>query len=286
MAKPSRCGPPQSDPKTFALALSGGGARALAEIVVIEALDEMGVKPVAIAGTSLGALVAAAYASGMSGKAMRRLVIERSHDRAGTLSRLMAARAAALTAWITAPLGNPMLVDAVKFGAAFLPDSIPDDFADLAIPLTVIATDLYGRCEATFSTGALKPALAASMAVPGLVRPVEIDGRVLVDGATVNPLAFDRLRGVADVIVAVDCAGGPTEPRGVPDAWECLFAAIQVMGQSIVAEKLKAGAPDLLIRPNIGIFRLLDFFQASAILRAAEPVKAEVKEKLGALLAV
>ena len=51
------------------------------------------------------------------------------------------------------------------------------------------------------------------------------------------------------------------------------------------ADKLKSGAPDLVLRPNIGIFRMLDFFQASAILRAAEPVKAEVKEKLGTLLA-
>lgn len=271
-------------PRTVAVALSGGGARALAEIAVIEALDEMGVKPVALAGTSLGALIAAAYAAGMSGKAMRRLVIERSHDRAGTLSRLMAARAAAFSAWFTAPLGNPMLVDAAKFCAAFLPDSIPDDFANLAVPLTVIATDFYGRHETAFSSGALKPALAASMAVPGLVRPVEIDGHVLVDGGAVNPLPFDHLRGAADIIIAVDCSGGSTEPRGVPDAWECLFATIQVMGQSIVAEKLKHGGPDLLIRPNVGTFRLLDFFHASAILRAAEPMKDEVKEKLGALL--
>lgn len=282
MAKRSRRASFRS--KTFALALGGGGARGLAQISIIEALDEMGVKPVAIAGTSIGALIGAAYAAGMTGQAIRRHVIERAHDRAGTLSRLMATRAVALSAWLTAPFGNPMLVDAAKFCATFLPPAVPDDFAALAIPLTVIATDLYARSETAYSTGALKPALAASMAVPGLVRPVEIDGRVLVDGATVNPLAFDRLRGAADVIVAVDCSGGPSEPRGIPDAWECLFAAIQVMGQSIVAEKLKHGGPDLLIRPNVGIFRLLDFFQASAILRAAEPVKAEVKEKLGALL--
>ena len=284
MAKPSRRASPLPRSKTFALALSGGGARGLAQIAVLEALDEMGVKPVAIAGTSIGSLIGAAYAAGMSGQAIRRYVIERAHDRAGTLSRLMATRALALSAWITAPLGNPMLIDAAKFGETFLPPAIPDDFAALAVPFTAITTDLYARSEAAFSSGALKPALAASMAVPGLVRPVEIDGRVLVDGATVNPLAFDRLRGAADVIVAVDCSGGPSEPRGIPDAWECLFAAIQVMGQSIVAEKLKHGGPDLLIRPNVGIFRLLDFFQASAILRAAEPVKAEVKERLGMLL--
>jgi NTE family protein len=63
-----------------------------------------------------------------------------------------------------------------------------------------------------------------------------------------------------------------------------MFTSLSIMGQTIVAEKLKAGGPDLVIRPNVGIFRLLDFFQASAILRAAEPVKAEVKQQLTKLL--
>jgi NTE family protein len=270
--------------KTFALALGGGGARALAEIAVIEALDEMGVTPAAIAGASLGALIGAAYASGIRGKALRRHVIARAHDRSGSLSRLMETRAAALSAWIAAPLGNPVLVDATKFCDAFLPPEVPDDFAALKIPLTIVAADFYARGERTFSAGPLRPAIAASMALPGLVRPIEIDGRVLVDGAAVNPLPFDHLRGLADVIVAVDCSGAPSEPRGIPDPWECLFATIHVMGEAIVAEKIKHGGPDLVVRPNVGSFRLLDFFQASAILRAAAPIKTEVKEKLGALL--
>src|SRR2546423_256599 len=97
-------------------------------------------------------------------------------------------------------------------------------------------------------------------------------------------LPFPLLRGKADVIVAVDVSGGIAERQGVPDPWESLFAAITVMGQTIVGEKLKSGAPDLVLRPNIGIFRMLDFFHASAILRAAEPTKAEMKEKLSALL--
>ncbi len=274
----------RGNPKTFALALGGGGARALAEIAVIEALDDMGVRPVAIAGASLGALIGAAYACGMTGKAIRRHVIERAHDRSGTLSRLAGARAAALSAWLAAPLGNPMLIDATKFCEAFLPPDVPDDFAALAIPLAVVTADFYARRERTFCAGALKPAIAASMAIPGLIRPMEIDGRVLVDGAAVNPLPFDHLRGVAEVILAVDCTGGPSEPRGIPDPWECLFATIHIMGEAIVAEKIKHGGPDLVVRPNVGTFRLLDFFQASAILRASAPIKAVVKEKLGALL--
>ena len=270
--------------KTFALALGAGGARGLAHIAIVEALDEMGVKPVAIAGVSIGAVIGAGYAAGMSGRAMRRHLIALAHDRGEVLRRVMAARAVAWSEILSAGFGNPLVVDGAKFCEAFLAGLLPESFADLAIPLTVITADLHAREALAFTEGPLKSAVAASMAVPGLVRPIEHDGRVLVDGGVVDPLPFTVLRGKADVIVAVDVSGGGAQAHGVPDPWENLFAAITVMGQTIVAEKLKSGPPDLLVRPNIGIFRTLDFFQASAILRAAEPVKAEVEERLGALL--
>jgi len=269
---------------TLALALGGGGARGLAHIVVMEALDELGVRPVAIAGSSIGAALGAAYATGLSGKAIRRHVLALAHGRGETVARLFGARAVTLSNMIAAPFGNPMLLDAQKLCAAFLPTAVPDDFAELEIPLIVPATDLYGRSEVMFSTGPLKPAVAASMAVPGLVRPVEHNGRVLVDGAAVDPLPFEHLRGRADVILAVDTTVGPLAPRGMPDPWENLFATLQVMSRTIVREKLKRGAPDILIRPELSTFRLLDFFHASAILRAAEPVKAQVKERLRELM--
>ena len=75
--------------KTFALALGGGGARGLAHIAVIEALDDMGVKPTAIAGTSIGALIGAGYAAGMTGKDIRHHVISFAHDRRETMRRLL-----------------------------------------------------------------------------------------------------------------------------------------------------------------------------------------------------
>ena len=269
--------------KTIALALGGGGARALAQIPVLEALDEIGVKPVAVAGVSFGAVIAAAYCAGMSGKAIRRAAIALAHDRGGTFTRLLAARAAGLTDWLATPFGNPLLVDAEKFCDQFLPSDLPDDFAALEIPLTIITTDLHGRSEAAISSGALKSAVAASIAIPGLMRPVERDGRVLVDGAAVNPLPFDHLRGKADIVIAVDAAVGPGNAGMVPDPWETLAATMAVIGHGIVAQKLAGGAPELLLRPNVSVFRLFDFFRASAILRAADPIKAEVKECLAAL---
>jgi NTE family protein len=270
--------------KTLALALGGGGARGLAHIAVIEALDEIGVRPVAIAGSSIGAAIGAAYAAGMDGKSMRRLAIRVAHARSETIARLVTARAAG--ALFPAALANPMLLDAKKLAAAFLPPEIPENFAALKIPLTVLATDLYERYAVPFTAGALRDAIAASMAVPGLVRPVEIDGRVLVDGSAVEPLPFRYLVGRADVILAVDVSGGSRgRPREIPDPWECLFTTLQIMGRAIVNEQLEHGAPDLLIRPNIGAFRMLDFFRASAILRAADAVKEEVKAQVAKLLA-
>src|SRR5579871_1591841 len=100
--------------KTFALALGGGGARGLAHIAVFEALDEIGVKPVAIAGSSIGAAVGAAYAAGMSGKEIRRYAIGLAHDRPEALRRLMRARAGRLSDIFGGGFGDATRLDAEK----------------------------------------------------------------------------------------------------------------------------------------------------------------------------
>jgi NTE family protein len=272
--------------KSFALALGGGGARGLGHVAVIEALDEMGVRPTAIAGASIGALMGAAYAAGLPGRDIRHHVIALAHERGAIFRRLMTARAGSFADIVTAGFSAANLVDAEKFCAQFLPEGVPETFAQLRIPLIVATSDLYRRCEVPISSGPLKPALAASIALPGLMRPVVIGERVLIDGGATNPLPFDHLRGLADVVVAVDISGEPAEERrDLPNPWEALVITVLVMANAIIGEKLKHSAPDLMLRPNVGIFRTLDFMQASAILRAAEPIKAEVKEKLGRLTA-
>ena len=271
--------------KSFALALGGGGARGLGHIAVIEALDEMGVRPVAIAGASIGALIGAGYAAGLTGKEIRRHVVALAHERGTIFRKLLAARAGRIADLMSSGFAAANLVDAEKFCAQFLPESVPETFEELRIPLIVATSDLYRRCEVPIASGPLKSALAASIALPGLMRPVAIGERVLIDGGATNPLPFDHLRGRADVVVAVDISGEPAEERrDVPNPWEALVITVLVMANAIIDEKLKHSAPDLMLRPNVGIFRTLDFMQASAILRAAEPVKAEVKEKLAALI--
>jgi NTE family protein len=271
--------------KSFALALGGGGARGIGHIAVIEALDEMGVRPAAIAGASIGSLVGAAYAAGIPAREMRRHVVALAHERGAIFRRLLAARSGSIAGLVSEGFAGATLVDAEKFCAQFLPDGVPETFEELAIPLVVAASDLYRRCEVPIASGPLKPALAASIALPGLMRPVVIGERVLIDGGATNPLPFDHLRGRADVVVAVDISGEPAEERrDLPNPWEALVITVLVMANAIIVEKLRHSAPDLMLRPNVGIFRTLDFPQASSILRAAEPVKQEVKEKLAKLI--
>lgn len=272
--------------KSFALALGAGGARGLAHIAVLEAIDELGVKPVAIAGSSIGAVIGAPYAAGMSGRAIRRHVTRMVHNRADLLRRLLSARATPLSSIFRAPLGhNPMLLDGERLCAAVMPEELPAQFSALAIPLLIITSDLYTREEVVFTDGPLHPAIAASMAIPGLVRPVEHADRVLVDGAAVDPLPFTQLSGKADIVIAVDCSAGRLTGTQVPDAWEAIFATISLMGQSIVAEKLKSRVPHLLVRPPVAGFRMLEFQKASAIIRAGEHIKDEVMKEVSALLA-
>ena len=268
--------------KSLALALGSGGARGLAHIVVLEALDDLGVKPVAIAGSSIGALIGAAYAAGMTGKQIRRTVIDLAHNRGEVYRRLIAARASRLSDLI-GDIANVTLVDPEKFCEQFLPADIPDDFDELRIPLTVMASDLYARTELAITSGSLRSAIAASIALPGLTRPVVRDGRVYVDGGATNPLPFDQLRGKADIIMACDISGAPTSERTeLPSTIESLYATVLVMTSTITAAKLRDGAPDIVLTPKVGIFRALDFFAASAILRVAEPLRDEIRARLAA----
>jgi NTE family protein len=265
---------------TVALALGAGGARGLAHIAVLEAFDELGLRPVAIASSSIGAVVGVAYSAGLSARALRAHALDLVRDRATLMAAAIGARGARLADGLSA-VGNPFLIDGEALVDRLWPERVPADFADLGIPFTAVATDYYGRVEAPFSVGPLLPAVAASIAIPGLVRPVRYGGRVLVDGGAVNPLPFDHLIGRADVLVAVDVTGGPSPHAGrAPSGFAMMFGALQIMQGAIVAAKLKSYRPAIVVRPAVDRFRMLDFFDARAILAAAEPAKDELKREL------
>src|SRR5581483_12428023 len=106
-------------------ALGGGGARGLAHIPVIEAIEELDVRPAAIAGTSIGALIGAAYAAGMTAKEMRRYMLSIAHSPGETRRRLLAARAGRLSDLFSGAFSQATQMDAERFCAQFLPEAIP-----------------------------------------------------------------------------------------------------------------------------------------------------------------
>jgi NTE family protein len=271
----------------IALALGAGGARGLAHIPALEALDELGVTPSAIAGSSMGAVIGAGYAAGMSGKDIRAFATQALRQQGDFTRRLIAMQWGNLRErWReTRSLREVSLqFEATGIAGEFLPPELPQTFEELKIPLTVVATDYRERCEAIYRSGLLRPAVAGSMAIPGALRPVEFGGKLLIDGGAVNPLPFDLLRAGADIVIAIDITRLGDSPPGIPDPMQTLFTASHIMTHAIVAEKLKSSAPDILIRPNVSAFGAFDFARAVPILKASEPIKEELKRKLGALL--
>ncbi len=267
------------------LALGGGGARGIAHILVCEAFDELGVKPALIAGTSIGALIGAGYAAGFSGKEMRDGACAFYTRRREVLARLWRVRPMGITDLLRGRSVTPQF-DARLILDTFAPgfELLPETFEELAIPLKIIATDFYAWTEAVLSSGPLRPAIAASISIPALFRPVETEGRVLIDGGACNPLPFDNVA-ECDLTVACDVTGGPIEiPGRSPGLMECVIGAAQISMQSVTREKLKWHQPDVLVRPEINGVFILDFLKTQAILESNAAFKDDLKRRLDLLI--
>lgn len=266
---------------SVAVALGAGGARGLAHIVVLEALEELGLKPVAISGSSMGAIIGAAYAAGIPAAELRAQALAQFRDKRKTIARLMKARVGKFSDLLTSLGSNPVLVDAQLLLEIFWPDAMPARFEDLKIPFTAVCTDYHDRCAVNFSSGPLAPAVAGSMAIPGLIKPVEMGGLVLVDGGMVDPIPYRALIGKADIIIACDVTGASAaHRRSAPQPWEALIGAAQIAQHTITSEMLKSDRPDILLRPAIGRFGALDFFRTAQILDAAHNVTDDLKRGL------
>ncbi len=263
------------------LALGGGGARGMAHILVCEVFDELGLKPSVIAGTSIGAIIGAGYASGISGREMHEQAVAFYSRRREVLSKL----------WRARPLGFKDLIRGRLLSAQFDPELIidqfvpgsekfPETFEELQIRLKVIACDFYGWSETVIEKGPLRPAIAASIAIPSVFKSTPIDGRMQIDGGVFNPLPFDHVADT-DLVIACDVAGGPIgEPNVAPGLLETVIGAAQISMQAITAEKLKWHQPDILVRPDINGFFILDFFRTEEILNLNEGLKDELKQRI------
>lgn len=267
---------------SVAIAFGGGGARGLAHIHVIEALDELGIRPVMIAGSSIGAIMGAGMAAGMSGRDIREFTLSTVGNKREVMNRLWSLRPTTIQEFVSGGgirVGHYNLERILK---AFLPEQIPETFEELAIPLSITATDYYGQCECTVQSGELIKAIAASAAIPAVFMPVKLDGRVMIDGGVINPVPFDHLVGKADIIIGVDAVGGPEGEDQVPNRIDSLFGASQLMMQSIISEKLVRHAPHIFLRPNIGKFKVLDFLKAAEVLETSASAKVDFKRALDA----
>ncbi|MBI4920788.1 MAG: patatin-like phospholipase family protein [Devosia nanyangense] len=276
---------PEASPPTYSsmprigVALGGGSARGLTHIPFIEAMDELGLKPATIAGTSIGALIGAGWANGMSGKELR----EHAISVLGTM-RIIAARLwGAQIRNIGGLLQNGfnMQLDAMRVVDAFLPAPFPDDFAELQIPFYVVATDFQSWHQAVFNNGQLKPAIAGSIAIPSLFKPVRFANHVLVDGGVVNPLPLDQA-GECDILVGIDVNGDPSEALQRADfkAIDVWFGSAQIMMHSLTAHMMAAYPPDVYARPHLSSFGALEFWRVKEILAAADKEKDHFKRHL------
>jgi NTE family protein len=269
---------------TFGIAFGGGGARGLAHIHVIEALDELGIKPVAIAGSSIGAIMGAGMAAGMTGRDIHDYARSILGKRAEVASRIWRARPGTLAEAMEGGLRIGQF-NVERILKAFLPEAVPERFEELKIPLKVTATDYFGHKLAVYEEGDLHSALAASAAIPAVFRPVERDGKVLIDGGIYNPVPFDLIKHDADVVIAVDVVGAPHDVGGRLSSVDLMFGATQLMMQSIITNKLLQNRPDILIRPPVSRFRVLDFLKIDAVMAETVSVKDEVKRAIEAELA-
>ncbi len=266
------------------LALGGGGAKGLAHIRLLEVIDEFGIEPRCIVGTSIGAIVGVLYASGMSPRTLREEI--QGASRNGKNSITDAAKN--IFAWLQLVKVNWKGGSLLK-ADAFLDDLMKyvkvRDFEELRMPVRVVAADFWRRDEVVLGTGDIRTAVQASMALPGIFEPVVVDGRVLVDGGVVNPVPYDVIMDECDVTIAIDVMGRRTESaRLVPSLQESIFNSFQIMQRAILRQKIAARPPDIYIRPEIVDVLMLEFYQAGKIFAQAEAAADQLRRELERLL--
>jgi NTE family protein len=252
------------------LALGGGAARGFAHIGVIKALEAHGIHPDLVAGTSAGSVVAALYASGMSGLQMNKAALKL--DEASISDWAMPFRSrgflkgVALENYLNTTLNNRKI-------------------EQLKMPLGIVATDLRTGEPILFQRGNTGQAVRASCSVPSIFEPVTIGGHEYVDGGLVSPVpaAFAHKMG-ADFVIAVDISSRP-ESGVTVSSLDMLMQTFTIMGQTIKAYELDKYA-NVVIRPNLAKMGGADFADRNAaILAGEEAVQTawpEIERKLAA----
>jgi NTE family protein len=289
--KPARVAspPPPAPPAkpggtpTVAIALGGGGARGLAHIHVVQAMDELGIRPVLIAGSSIGAIVGAGYAAGMTGRDIEEYARSTLGNRAEVMARIWKSRPGTLGELMSAGFRVTQF-NVERILRSFLPPVLPHTFEDLKVPLLVTGTDFYGHGLHVFDSGDLISAIAASAALPAVFKPVRRAGRLYVDGGLVDPVPFDLLAGRADVVVAVDVVGAPQDGGKRPSSIDLMYGATQLMMRATIEAKRQTCPPDVLLRPPVSGYRVLDFLRIEQLMADTAKCKDEAKREIAAAI--
>lgn len=246
------------------LALGGGATRGFAHIGVIQVLEEAGIRPDLVAGTSAGSLVAALYASGLNGAALAKLALGMDES--------------ALTDW-SFPGRGLIRGDAL---ARYVRSQVgARAIEQLPMPLGIVATELASGEAVLFRRGDVGLAVRASSAVPAVFQPVKIGEREYVDGGLVSPVPvrFAREMG-AEQVLAVDISS-PPDGRNTGDPFSLLLQTFAIMGRSITRFELQQA--DLVLTPRLAGVGSADFTLRQ---RAIDAGRAAMQAQLPALIAL
>lgn len=269
-------------PQKIGIALGAGGAKGIAHIPMLEALDELGVTPHRIAGSSIGAVIGSLYASGLSAQSIKDKAAHLTITKKDTLHSVLSDKK--IGKWmemIDPDFRHSGLLKSESIMTGLYQNVPVSRFEDLDIPLTVVAADFWERSAVVLDSGPVQPAVQASMAIPGVFTPVELGGRVLIDGGSVNPVPFDLLEDSCDLVIAVDInSGGAAKQGSMPGYFDTVFGSLQILQQAIIERELREHQPDIYIKPDLSGFRTLQFHKADDIYRQAQPAKEELKRKL------
>lgn len=260
--------PPAPKPPRIGLALGGGAARGFAHIGVIQVLEEAGIRPDLVAGTSAGSLIAAIYASGKSGAEL------------GVLAQTM--DESALTDW-SFPGRGLIRGEAL---ARFVREHTGGRMIEqMKLPLGIVATDLDSGEAILFQRGDTGEAVRASSAVPAIFSPVRIGTHEYVDGGLVSPVPvrFARRMG-AELVIAVDIAS-PPGGNSTGDPFKILLQTFAIMSRSI--SRLELRDADIVIRPPLQGISSADFgARQRAVIagrEAAQQALAPLRARIAAL---
>jgi NTE family protein len=267
------------------LVLSGGGSRGIAHVGVLKALEEQRIPVDAIAGTSMGAVVGGLYASGMTADeidefmrgidwsiafrdrpARNTLNFRRKQDDREFLVRFPLGIQSGSFRVPRGLIQGQRLTQTLRFET--LPVAAIEDFDELPTPFRAVAADLETGARVVLEKGDLTSAMRASLSAPGVFAPVEIEGRLLVDGGLVENLPVDVAKAMGvDIVIAVDVGFQPVGRKELTSALAVSNQAITIMMQrETLRQRELLTADDLLIEPELGNLQSTDFGAADRLI--------------------